>query len=136
MKRLIFLLALTSLPAMAQDLSGVWKIDGSVEGNAITSVCTLKQTDTHITGSCTGEDDKALDVKGDVTDKNVTWKYDLEYDGTVYTLTYKGTLDTNTSIKGSITVNPSDSQGEFTAQKQEQPNAIRQWKSGSGQGWR
>jgi hypothetical protein len=125
MKKLICLLALTSLPALAQDVSGVWKIDGSVEGNTIAATCTFKQTDTHITGSCKGEDDKAMDVKGEVTDKHVTWKYDVEYEGTVYTLTYAGTLDTDTSIKGSITVTPSDTEGDFTAQKQQPPNAFR-----------
>ena len=125
MRKLIYLLALTSLPAMAQDLSGVWKIDGSVSDNPVVATCTFKQTDTHITGSCKEEDDKAMDVKGEVTGKQVTWKYELEYEGTVYTLTYTGSLDTDTSIKGSITVNPSDTEGDFTAQKQQQPSAIR-----------
>lgn len=136
MKKLICLFALTSLPAMAQDVSGVWKIDGSVEGNAVAATCTFKQTDKDITGVCKMDPDKSLDVKGQITDQQVTWKYDLEYEGTVYTLTYTGKLDTNTSIKGSITVNPSDTEGDFTAQKQEQPNALREWKSRISQGWR
>ena len=133
MKKLICLLALTSLPAMAQDLSGVWKIDGSIQDQTIAATCTFKETGTQITGSCKMDADKTpdvenktFDVKGQVADKQVTWKYDVEYQGTVYTLNYVGKLDTDTSMKGSITVDPSDTEGDFTAQKQEQPSALRQ----------
>ena len=50
-------------------------------------------------------------MKGSVNDKQVTWKYDQEYEGTVYTLTYTGTLDSDTSMKGTVTADPSDSIG-------------------------
>ncbi len=133
MKKLICLLALTSLPALAQDVSGVWKVDGSVQGNPVAATCTFKQTEKDITGTCKMDPDKSLEVKGQVTDKQVTWKYDLEYDGTVYTLTYTGTLDTGASMKGSIMVTPSDTEGDFTAQKQDQPSAFRLWKSRESQ---
>jgi hypothetical protein len=118
MTKVVYLLLLTSLPALADDVSGVWKVDGSVADHPIAATCTLKQTDTHISGSCRMEEDKNLDAKGEVTGKQVTWKYDLEHEGTVYTLVYTGTLDTASSMKGSIAVDPSDSEGEFTAQKQ------------------
>jgi hypothetical protein len=48
----------------------------------------------------------------------VTWRYKLDYQGTTYTLTYVGTLDSDTSIKGSVTADPSDTDGDFTAKKQ------------------
>ncbi len=120
MKKLLVLLVLTSVPALAQDLSGVWKIDGTVGDNPVAATCTLKQTDTHITGTCKmPQNDTALDVTGDVTGNKVTWKYALDYQGTTYTLIYTGTPDSAaTSIKGSIMVDPSDTEGDFTAQKQ------------------
>lgn len=120
MKKLLALLVLTSVPALAQDLSGVWKIDGNVGDNPIAATCTLKQIDTHITGTCKmSQNDKALVVSGEVNGNKVTWKYDLDYEGTTYTLAYFGTPDSAaTSIKGSILVDPSDTQGDFTAQKQ------------------
>jgi uncharacterized protein involved in outer membrane biogenesis len=65
------------------------------------------------------QSDAALDVKGEVSDKQVTWKYSLDYQGDTYTLTYTGTPDSAaTSIKGLITVVPSNTEGDFTAQKQ------------------
>jgi hypothetical protein len=118
MKRVISLLLLTSLPALADDLSGTWKVDGMVSDQTIAATCTLKQTDTHISGTCKVDADKTLAAKGEVTSKQVTWTYDEEYEGTVYTLTYTGTLDSATAIKGSIAVTPSDTEGDFTAQKQ------------------
>jgi hypothetical protein len=110
----------TSAQAFAVDLSGVWKIDGTVGENPVSATCTFKQTDTHITGTCKmPQSDTALDVTGEASDTKVTWKYSLDYQGDTYTLTYTGTPDSNaTSIKGSIMVVPSDTEGDFTAQKQ------------------
>jgi hypothetical protein len=120
MYKLLVVFLFTSAQSFAVDLSGVWKIDGTVGDNTVSVTCTFKQTDTHITGTCKmPQSDAALDVKGEVGDKQVTWKYSLAYQGDTYTLTYTGTPDSPaTSIEGSITVNPSDTKGDFIAQKQ------------------
>ena len=118
MKRLIPLLLFASLPAFADDFSGVWVVNGSIADHPITPTCTLKQTDKQISGSCQVDADQVLGVEGSVKEKQVTWKYNQEYEGTVYTLTYTGTLDSNTSIKGTVTADPSDTSGDFTAKKQ------------------
>jgi hypothetical protein len=104
MNKLVCLLLFASLPAWADDVSGAWKVDGLIADHTIAATCTLKQTDKQISGS--------------VKEKQVTWKYNQEYEGTVYTLTYTGTLDSNTSIKGTVTADPSDTSGDFTAKKQ------------------
>jgi hypothetical protein len=57
-------------------------------------------------------------VAGEVKGKDVSWKFTVEYEGTQYTLTFAGTLDSDTSIKGSISVDPSGADGDFTAKKQ------------------
>jgi hypothetical protein len=118
MKRLISLLLFASLPAWADDVSGAWKVDGLIADHTIAATCTLKQTDKQISGSCQVDADQVLGVEGSVKEKQVTWKYNQEYEGTVYTLTYTGTLDSNTSIKGTVTADPSDTSGDFTAKKQ------------------
>lgn len=118
MKTLAFFLLLSALPASAGDISGVWKVDGAVEDNPVTPTCTLKQTDAKISGSCQFDADHVSDVTGEVKGKEATWKLTLEYQGTDYTLTFNGTLDSDTSIKGTIAVNPSDAAGDFTAKKQ------------------
>jgi hypothetical protein len=118
MKRMICLLMFAGIPAFAQDVSGVWKVDGSVADNPIVATCTLKQTDNLISGNCKMDPDHPLAVKGEVKGNQAIWKYDLEHEGTVYTLTFTGTMDSATSMKGSIGVDPSDSEGDFTAKKE------------------
>jgi hypothetical protein len=118
MKKVVCLFLFASLPALADDVSGVWKVNGQIADHIITPTCTLKQADKEISGNCKVDADHTLDVKGSVNDKQVTWKYDQEYEGTVYTLTYAGTLDSDTSMKGTVTADPSDSSGDFTAKKQ------------------
>jgi hypothetical protein len=118
MKRLVALLLFTSLRAFSADVSGVWVVNGSIADHPVTPTCTLKQTAKQISGSCKVDADRTLSVEGSVTEKQVTWKYDQEYEGTVYTLTYAGTLDSDTSIKGTVTADPSDTSGDFTAKKQ------------------
>ena len=118
MKKMIVLILFAALPALADDISGVWKVDGSVVDHPIVATCTFKQTDAHLTGTCKVDPDLTLDAKGEVTDKQVKWTYAQEHEGTLYTLYYTGTLDSASSIKGVITVDPSDSEGDFTAKKQ------------------
>jgi hypothetical protein len=118
MRKIVWLFLVTSLPAFAADFSGVWKVDGSIEDHPITPTCTLKQSDNLITGSCTLDADHAADVTGEVKEKQLTWRYKVEYQGTTYTLTYVGSLDSETSIKGSVSADPSDTDGDFTAKKQ------------------
>ena len=100
--------------------SGRWT--ARVADIPVNTTCTLKQTDTAISGNCKvtveGTADQTLDIKGEVKDKQVTWTFQIDYQGAPYTLTYAGTLDSATSIKGSIAADPSDSKGDFTAQKQ------------------
>ena len=118
MNKLVCLLMFASLPALGDDFSGVWKIDGSIADHPVNPTCTLKLMDKQISGSCQVDADRVLKVEGSLKEKQVTWKYDQEYEGTVYTLTYTGTLDSNTSIKGTVTADPSDTSGDFTAKKQ------------------
>jgi hypothetical protein len=118
MRKLVWLLLITSLPAFAADFSGVWKVDGSIQDHPITPTCTLKQADNLITGTCTLDADHTADVTGEVKEKHVTWRYKLDYQGTTYTLTYAGSLDTDNSLKGSVSADPSDTDGDFTAKKQ------------------
>jgi hypothetical protein len=118
MHKFVWLLMFASLPALADDVSGVWKIDGSIADHPITPTCTLKQKENQISGTCKVDTGQVLSVEGSVKEKQVTWKYDVEYEGTVYTVTYTGTLEADASIKGTVTADPSDSSGDFTGKKQ------------------
>ncbi len=118
MKSIIFALVLAAVPVSAADTSGIWKIDGTVAEHSINPTCTLRQTDNTLSGSCRLDDDHTAEITGFVKKKEVTWQYETDYDGITYSLTYIGTLDSDTMMKGSIAVVPSDAEGEFTAKRQ------------------
>jgi hypothetical protein len=52
MCKLFIVILFMSAQAFAADISGVWKIDGTVGDNAVSATCTFKRTDTNFTGTC------------------------------------------------------------------------------------
>src|SRR5215204_532363 len=87
-------------------VTGTWQIKGDVMGAPLTSVCTLKQEGTALTGSCSNDGGAAADVKGEVKDGKVTFSHGGDYEGQALTVVYSGTLVSPTELKGTITVNP------------------------------
>jgi hypothetical protein len=112
---LALVLVATAATAFAADLSGTWNVDGSVYGNAVKYACTLKQDGEKLTGTATltGKD---YPVTGTVSDTAVTWKFQIDYNGSPLELVFAGTADADGHIKGKIAV--AGVEGEFTAQKQ------------------
>jgi hypothetical protein len=101
----------------ADDLAtGIWKIDGDIQGNPVKEVCALTQADAKITGSCKG-DSGTFDVTGDVTGTKMVFRHDAEYQGDKLTITYSGTVDDTGLLKGTVDVQPMDVAGDFTAKK-------------------
>lgn len=94
--------------ASAADLSGTWKVNGDIVGNAVNPVCTFKQDGAKLTGKC---NDAAI-ADGAVNGKDVSWNW--EAGG--FTLAFKGTAESDKSIKGGIDVGGGT--GTFTADKQ------------------
>lgn len=117
MKTVLIALLFTALPAFGADFSGVWKVTGTIAGNDVTPICTFTQDANKLSGTCKWDENSA-GATGTVKDRQATWSYQLEYEGTEYTLTYTGTLDTDASMKGSMVADPSDTEGEFTASRQ------------------
>lgn len=115
MKTLLLALTLAALPAAAADVSGVWKVEGDIAGNAVTPACTLKQAENKLSGSCKSELGDAP-LKGEVDGKKVKFEYDIEYNGQKYTLVYLGELASDTELKGTIDVGVAT--GAFTAKKE------------------
>jgi hypothetical protein len=50
-----------------------------------------------------------------VIDTTVTWVFKSTYNGAPITLTYKGSLGTDGSVAGAVTVEEFSATGEFTA---------------------
>jgi len=98
--------------ASAADLSGTWAVKGDIAGNPVEPTCTFKQAGGALTGKC-GAGDNAGDISnGTVAGTNVAWTWSAGG----YSLDFKGTADSDKSMKGSIDVG--GGQGTFTATKQ------------------
>jgi hypothetical protein len=109
--------ALASGAAAPTSVTGTWNLATNVAGNTGTPTCTFKQEAEKITGTCSGPNNTQSEVSGEVTDTKVTFRYNIEWEGNPLTLVYTGTLDTETTMKGAIDVQPMNVPGEFTATK-------------------
>jgi len=118
MKRIALALCAVALAAVtlaAADVSGTWNVDGDVVGNPVKFPCVMKQDGDALTGTATLEG-KEVPVKGTVKDKDVTFEFDNDHEGTTYHLVFSGTLGDDGGLKGTIAV--AGVEGTFTAKKQ------------------
>jgi len=94
-------------------IGGKWKVQGSIGGNDVNSECTFTQTGSDLAGTCV-RGEGPVKISGNVNGKNVTWQYDVDYNGSPLTLKYDGTFDSG-KITGTITVVQMGAGGDFTA---------------------
>jgi hypothetical protein len=113
--KLYGVLLLCGLPLAAADVSGHWKISGTVGEYPINLNCAFKTNAASLTGICKGGDRPDRAVTGEVSGQKVHFQYEIEYDGNKMTVSYSGVLQSDTSMKGSVEV--SGTSGEFTATK-------------------
>jgi hypothetical protein len=110
------LLAASTFAADAPRLAGSWAVHQSIAGNESDQECTFTQDNAKVAGSCKiGE--QTAKVAGSVDGKKVTWKYDMEYNGSTLTLIYAATLDDADKFSGSVEVQPYGVSGEFSAKR-------------------
>lgn len=112
------MVALTAaLPAAAADVTGDWKIDGSIGQMPVAIVCTLNEADHKLTGVCKNQEVGELQLTGETTGDTATWSYNVNYQGQQFAVSYTGTVQAGTDMQGSISVGGSPS-GSFTGKKQ------------------
>lgn len=117
MKRMpIALLLLTTwmFGAAAPNIAGQWKIHNSIAGHETDQDCTFVQIVNKLSGSCKSEHNE-VQINGSIDGKNVTWKYESQYNGSPLTLIYTATVDDTSKIAGSVEVQPYGVTGAFTA---------------------
>jgi hypothetical protein len=103
--------------AFAAGVTGDWKIDGDIAGNALALTCSLKQEDAKLSGKCVNATNNINSpVTGKVDGKTVTFQFDFNYSGMAMTMSFTGSNDTDTSMKGSVEV--MGAEGSFTGVKQ------------------
>lgn len=99
-----FLLTTFPVPAGAaeKDATGTWKWTVNRNGEEIETVLKLKQEGEKLTGKITGRQGQETEIKdGTVKGKDITFKVEREFNGNVFTINYKGTVDGD-AIKGKI----------------------------------
>lgn len=112
---LLLVAAATLLPAAGEpSLTGKWQVHTSVEGNDYDSTCTFTQKEHDLSGSCVSNSG-TVTVSGKVEEKNVTWTYQSEYNGTPLTVTHTGTVESPEKISGTVSVPEFGVGGSFTA---------------------
>ena len=94
-------------------LTGLWKVHNSIVGNESDQDCTLTQKGEELTGTCKS-DESTVDVTGKIKDKDVTWQFKTDWNGSELTLIYTGKVD-GPKIEGTIDVQPMGVTGDFTA---------------------
>jgi hypothetical protein len=96
-------LCFAALPALAAGPAGTWSIDGMIGDFPIQAVCNLTEKDNRLGGSCTAQG-ADFPITGSVAGNDVTWSYEVDYQGQHLVVTYKATLDSPSSMKGTVSV--------------------------------
>lgn len=102
--------------------TGTWKIEADFGGTHISMSCALTEADRKLSGTCTGggdDDTVPRPIAGDITDKEVDWKFDARYQGDVVHVAMRGVLDAaGAKMYGSMDVTPIEADGTFLATRQ------------------
>jgi hypothetical protein len=112
---LVPLFALSSV--LSADVGGAWNLEMHWSGSdtKATGVCTLKQDETQLTGAC--ESAKSV-VSGEVKDRKLTIRIEVEQDGQKGAMTFDGTVDESGSLIRGTCKMVGGQDGTFTMRKQ------------------
>jgi opacity protein-like surface antigen len=121
MKKLLLAAVLACAPSavLAADMTGAWTINGAFDAMGVkyTVTCNLTQDGTgKLAGPCKGPMGEPLTAAGAVTGASVELAYDTTYQGAPVHLDYKGDVQSDGTLKG--TIDTGGPQGTFTATKQ------------------
>lgn len=107
----------------ADTTSQTWQLQGDVSGFPINSTCTVRVVDTALSGTCTSEGSDYA-IAGTVVGENVSFSHESDYEGQPIQVTYTGTAQSETEVRGTIDVQPFNVTGYFTARHVPNPPAT------------
>jgi hypothetical protein len=116
-------LALPLSDARAQDastainLTGKWTFTVTTDAGTGSPAVTFAQKGDTLTGHYSSQALGEADLKGTVKDNKLTFSFRTNVQGTALTVTYAGTIESSTSLKGTLDLGGMAS-GTFTAKKQ------------------
>jgi len=101
------------------NISGTWVTQTEVQGIAVNETCALKQApDGGLTGTCDTSGGK-FKLTGTVKGTSVNFSHPAAYQGEDSTVSYFGKLDDESSISGSLDLQPLNAGGTFAMKKQQ-----------------
>src|ERR1700755_2214373 len=104
MKLLSLIFIVAAIPATASDVTGVWRVSGTLGGNPVSAICNLKQQADVLTGSCKLDDNQVVDATGTVDGDQAMWQSALDEGGTTLIISFQGTVSSASEMKGQIFV--------------------------------
>jgi hypothetical protein len=96
----VVLLSVT-LTAQKFDLTGEWLFDVQTDGGSGQPTLTFKQDGDKLTGKYKGQLGEA-DITGTVSGKTVKFSFSGDAQGTAFTVTYDGEIESNSALKGKV----------------------------------
>jgi hypothetical protein len=98
------------------DVTGKWAFNVETGAGSGTPTMTFKQDGEKLTGHYSGQLGEA-DLTGTVKEQDITFKFDIDAQGTALAVTYTGTVDGKDAMKGKVDLGGLG-EGTFTAKKQ------------------
>ena len=99
------------------DLSGAWAFETMTEAGPGTPAVTLKQDGEKLTGHYSSATLGDADLTGNVKGNEFTFSFNANLQGQSVPVTYKGTVESATALKGTLDVAGGVATGTFTAKK-------------------
>ena len=116
----IALLAPSAASAQAEkvDLTGKWTFTVTTDAGTGTPTVTLTQKGDSLTGHYSSQLLGEAELKGSATGRTFTFSFHTAVQGTAIDVTYKGTIESKDSLKGSVDLGGGAATGTFTAKRQ------------------
>ena len=116
----LFVCFVASASGIAQsgkvDVSGTWNFEVTTDAGTGSPTVTLKQDGEKLTGHYSSATLGEADLTGTVTGDQIEFSFNVDVQGTQLPVSYKGTVESGTSMKGTVSLGGL-AQGTFTAKK-------------------
>ena len=99
------------------DLTGAWAFTTQTDAGPGAPAVTLKQDGEKLTGHYSSATLGEADLTGSVKGNEFSFTFSADLQGQVVPVTYKGTIESATSLKGTLDLAGGAASGTFTAKK-------------------
>jgi hypothetical protein len=110
--------ATSSLSAQDKvDITGTWVLDVKTTGGSGTPTLIFKQTGEKLSGTYDGQLGKNAAFTGTIKGRAIQFNFTGEVQGQSVEVVYQGTVDSSTTMKGTVDIGGGAATGSFTGKK-------------------